>query len=130
MSDLAKIHSYYVYSLAAYTKVFYRGIDLVTDRTTELDDEGNELPVKVVELTDEELAARCIVLTQRLFLKFSELQLWEDGVGATARHRGAVDTPVRAPRGGFATVSLDTGTEQVHHADHVQLSEARLVREG
>ena len=58
MSDLAKIHSYYVYSLAAYTKVFYRGIDLVTDRTTELDDEGNELPVKVVELTDEELAAR------------------------------------------------------------------------
>ena len=59
MSDLAKIHSYYVYSLAAYTKVFYRGIDLVTDRTTELDDEGNELPIKVVELTDEELAARC-----------------------------------------------------------------------
>ena len=27
MSDLAKIHSYYVYSLAAYTKVFYRGAD-------------------------------------------------------------------------------------------------------
>ena len=60
MSDLAKIHSYYVYSLAAYTKVFYRGIDLVTDKPEpELDDEGNELPVKVVELNDEELAARC-----------------------------------------------------------------------
>ena len=60
MSDLAKIHSYYVYLLAAYTKVFYRGIDLVTDKPEpELDDEGNELPVKVVELNDEELAARC-----------------------------------------------------------------------
>ena len=60
MSDLAKIHSYYVYSLAAYTKVFYRGIDLVTEKPEpELDDEGNELPVKVVELNDEELAARC-----------------------------------------------------------------------
>ena len=103
MSDLAKIHSYYVYSLAAYTKVFYRGIDLVTDRTTELDDEGNELPVKVVELTDEELAARCIVLTQCLFPKFSELQLWEDGVSTTSRHRDAIDVTR------VATRSFDTG---------------------
>mmetsp|Transcript_14602 Transcript_14602/g.45793 ORF Transcript_14602/g.45793 Transcript_14602/m.45793 type:complete len:4603 (+) Transcript_14602:85-13893(+) len=69
MSDLAKIHSYYVYSLAAYTKVFYRGIDLVTDKPEpELDDEGNELPVKVVELNDEELAARCIVLNKSITL--------------------------------------------------------------
>ena len=53
MSDLAKIHSYYVYSLAAYTKVFYRGIDLVElDKPEpELDEDGNELKVKVVELT-------------------------------------------------------------------------------
>jgi dynein heavy chain len=84
MSDLAKIHSYYVYSLAAYTKVFYRGIDLVTDKPeAELDEDGNELPVKVVELTDEELAARCIVRTRRPFL-MNELQLWEDGVDVAA----------------------------------------------
>ena len=91
MSDLAKIHSYYVYSLAAYTKVFYRGIDLVTDKKVEYDEDGNELPVKVVELTDEELAARCIVLTQCLFPKFSELQVRVDGVDETSRHRDAVD---------------------------------------
>ena len=95
MSDLAKIHSYYVYSLAAYTKVFYRGIDLVTDKKVEYDEDGNELPVKVVELTDEELAARCIVLTQRLFLTFSELQVRVDGVGATSRHRDAIDAVAR-----------------------------------
>ena len=125
MSDLAKIHSYYVYSLAAYTKVFYRGIDLVTDRTTELDDEGNELPIKVVELTDEELAARCIVLTRRLFPKFSELQVRVDGVGATARHRGAVDTPVRAPRGGFALSWRFRGTSR-HRRDGREFEHAAL----
>ncbi len=120
MSDLAKIHSYYVYSLAAYTKVFYRGIDLVTDKPeAELDEDGNELPVKVVELTDEELAARCIVRTRRPFPKVSELQ---------------VDvTPPRRRRGGRASVvtrSLDTGPQQIHYADHLQLSPTRIVREG
>ena len=35
------------------------------------------------------------VLTQRLFLKFSELQVRVDGVGATSRHRDAVDGAVR-----------------------------------
>ena len=33
-------------------------------------------------------------MTQRLFPKFSELQLWEDGVGATPRHRDAADVSV------------------------------------
>jgi dynein heavy chain len=71
MSDLAKIHSYYVYSLAAYTRVFYRGIDLVTTKPEpELDEEGNPLaeqpPQRVVELNDEELAARCIVLNESI----------------------------------------------------------------
>ncbi|KAH8072714.1 hypothetical protein JL721_3359 [Aureococcus anophagefferens] len=55
MNDLAKIHSYYVYSLAAFTKVFYRGIDLVTAK-------------KAVELNDEELAARCVVLMNSITL--------------------------------------------------------------
>ena len=30
MNDLVKIHTYYIYSLEAFTTVFYRGIDLVT----------------------------------------------------------------------------------------------------
>ena len=120
MSDLAKIHSYYVYSLAAYTKVFYRGIDLVTDKPEpELDEDGNELPVKVVELTDEELAARCIVRTRRPFPKFSELQVRRD-----------VTPPRRRRRGSFATPSLDTGPEQIYYTHHVQLSPTRIVREG
>ena len=94
MSDLAKIHSYYVYSLAAYTKVFYRGIDLVTDKPEpELDDEGNELPVRVVELNDEELAARCIVPTRRPFL-MNELQLWDEGVRHHRRGRTRVSAAV------------------------------------
>ena len=47
---------------------------------------------------------RIFVLTQRPFLHVSELQLCEDGVGATRRHRDAVNTPVRASRGSFVTV--------------------------
>ena len=35
------------------------------------------------------------VLTQCLFLKFSELQVRVDGVGETSRHRNAVDVAVR-----------------------------------
>ena len=35
------------------------------------------------------------VLTQRLFPTVSELQLWEDGVGAMPRRRDAVDVAVR-----------------------------------
>ena len=35
-----------------------------------------------------------MVLTQRLFLRFSELQLRVDGVGATSRHRDAVEAAV------------------------------------
>jgi dynein heavy chain len=31
MGELVKIHSYYIYSLAAFTEVFYRGIDVVSD---------------------------------------------------------------------------------------------------
>ena len=95
MSDLAKIHSYYVYSLAAYTKVFYRGIDLVTDKPEpELDEDGNELPVRVVELDDEELAARCIAPTRRPFL-MNELQLWDEGVATISRHLHTIDGAVR-----------------------------------
>jgi dynein heavy chain len=30
MNDLVKIHTYYIYSLEAFTTVFYRGIDIVT----------------------------------------------------------------------------------------------------
>ena len=40
----------------------------------------------------------CMVLTQCLFLKFSELQVRVDGVGATSRHRDAVDVAAESPR--------------------------------
>eukprot|EP00903_Cladosiphon_okamuranus_P015249 g14093.t1 len=106
MNDLVKIHSYYIYSLAAFTKVFYQGIDKVTkvietpvlpddeppdDTEREEKGEGGEdvagegrgdgttepaedAPTKEDdeleengdgekhEMTDEELAARCVVL--------------------------------------------------------------------
>ncbi len=39
------------------------------------------------------------VLTQCLFLKFSELQVRVDGVGATSRRRDAVDVAVRESTG-------------------------------
>ena len=45
---------------------------------------------------DEVAALAPKVLTQRPFPKFSELQLWEDGVSTTSRHRDAVDAAVRA----------------------------------
>ena len=55
------------------------------------------------------------VLTQRLFPNFSELQVRVDGVGATLRHRDAVDVALRESTGlvresrRFATLSFDTG---------------------
>lgn len=68
MNDLNKIHSYYVYSLVAFTKVFYRGIDLVSEAKTKvaasekasIEDEADE--EEVIEMSDEELAARCVEL--------------------------------------------------------------------
>ena len=54
MNDLVKIHTYYIYSLAAFTLVFYRGIDSVTTAPVE-----GEV---VEELSDEDLAKRCTVL--------------------------------------------------------------------
>ena len=46
------------------------------------------------------------VLTRRLFLTVSELQVRVDGVGATHPHRGAVDGAVREPRGGASVSRL------------------------
>ena len=68
----------------------------------ELDDDGNELPVKVVELNDEELAARCIARTRRPFL-MNELQLWDEGVATTSRHLYTIDGAVRECRGSFVS---------------------------
>ena len=65
MNDLAKMHTYYMYSLEAFTVVFYRGIDLVPNVTlSEAVVEDTAAPVsdEPKEATDEELAARCTVL--------------------------------------------------------------------
>jgi len=52
MNDLVKVHTYYIYSLEAFTTVFYRGIDMVPIVPSETGE----------ELNDAELAARCTVL--------------------------------------------------------------------
>jgi dynein heavy chain len=67
MNDLVKMHTYYIYSLEAFTTVFYRGIDLVPNvplleeapPPVEGVPEGPPVPR---EATDAELAARCIVV--------------------------------------------------------------------
>ena len=50
-------------------------------------------------ITRPEVPRVVVVLTQRLFLKFSELQLWEDGVSTISRHRDAIDVAVRESTG-------------------------------
>ncbi len=42
LNDLVKIHTYYIYSLDAFTKIFYQGIDLVYASLGEGPDESNE----------------------------------------------------------------------------------------
>jgi dynein heavy chain len=76
MNDLSQVHTYYIYSLAAFTKVFYRGCASVTEapaapeakedgdgeadaEAAEAAEEEDEEPE---ELTDEELATRCEVM--------------------------------------------------------------------
>ena len=64
MNDLAKMHTYYIYSLEAFTVVFYRGIDLVPNVILDppVGEDGVPLSDEPREATDSELAARCIVL--------------------------------------------------------------------
>lgn len=57
MNDLVKMHTYYIYSLEAFTTVFYRGIDTVTEKKP-VGEQG--------ELSDEDLAKRCVVLTDSI----------------------------------------------------------------
>ena len=84
MNDLVKMHTYYIYSLEAFTNVFYRGIDMVTDvpgaegpkgsltrkRTQTNEEVGTVAAVTDAppteedtgEMSDAELAKRCSVL--------------------------------------------------------------------
>jgi dynein heavy chain len=58
MNDLVKMHTYYIYSLEAFTTVFYRGIDKVPLKKKEpVEGEDEE-----AQLNDAELAERCGVL--------------------------------------------------------------------
>jgi dynein heavy chain, axonemal len=64
MNDLVKIHTYYIYSLEAFTTVFYRGIDMVPQVDYEEippDAPEGTLPQKR-EATDQELVIRCQTL--------------------------------------------------------------------
>ena len=60
MNDLVKMHTYYIYSLEAFTQVFYRGIDLCV--VNEEKPEGSSIEESSKEASDEELAARCRLL--------------------------------------------------------------------
>ena len=60
MNDLVKIHTYYIYSLEAFTQVFYRGIDLVPLVRAPKSEDAPE--ADTLDLTDAELADRCSVL--------------------------------------------------------------------
>jgi len=66
MNDLPKMHTYYIYSLEAFTIIFYRGIDLVPNIILDAPPVEGEAPVdssgEPREPTDEELATRCVVL--------------------------------------------------------------------
>lgn len=63
MNDLVKMHTYYIYSLEAFTTVFYRGIDLVPmDLLEPIPNEDGTIPDEPREATDAELASRCKVL--------------------------------------------------------------------
>jgi len=60
MNDLVKMHTYYIYSLEAFTVVFYRGIDNVPAEPLPLLDGQEEGTDR--EATDAELEARCEVV--------------------------------------------------------------------
>jgi dynein heavy chain len=76
MNDLVKMHTYYIYSLAAFMKVFFQGIDRATDKPDEDEEEEEaaeeggegegeaaaEEEEEVEEMSDEELAERCLKL--------------------------------------------------------------------
>ena len=70
MNDLAKIHTYYIYSLEAFQHVFFNGIDAVSTTHLTIGDEENneedESGAGVMELTDNELAARCEKLKESI----------------------------------------------------------------
>jgi len=66
MNELVKIHTYYIYSLAAFTQVFYRGIDLVPMEVKEREDAEEGEESKVPEMTDEEMASRVKVLIESI----------------------------------------------------------------
>lgn len=74
MNDLVKMHTYYIYSLAAFLRVFFQGMDSIAaaqgaatedaeEEDAEEEGEGEgEGAGGIAELTDEELAARCVDL--------------------------------------------------------------------
>lgn len=62
MNDLVKMHTYYIYSLEAFTQVFYRGIDLCNVVVENKKPEEGTAEPPSNEVSDEALAARCRLL--------------------------------------------------------------------
>ena len=74
MNDLAKIHTYYIYNLAAFQQVFFRGIDLVSEPKNENIDNDEESDGEVEsnkELSNEQLAERCECLRKSITITVS-----------------------------------------------------------
>jgi dynein heavy chain len=98
MNDLVKMHTYYIYSLSAFTSVFYRGIDKVMDEIqramrsnrpsvegdpdgVEMGEEGgpnleegevDEEDMHANDLTDAELEERCRLLIESITITVFE----------------------------------------------------------
>ena len=77
MNDLVKIHTYYIYSLASFQQVFFRGIDTAskffdskscTDAETDFDDDNDAKMDIADEPSMDEINARCNVLIESITL--------------------------------------------------------------
>lgn len=71
MNDLVKIHTYYIYSLASFQEVFFRGIDTANQNIEKEDEENetnNEADEERTELNNEQIQARCKVLLENITL--------------------------------------------------------------
>lgn len=71
MNDLSRIHTYYIYSLEAFQRVFFQGIDSVSTSTEigiEEVEEIEESSNGEVELNEEELKQRCEELKDSITL--------------------------------------------------------------
>ncbi len=108
MSDLCKMHSYYTYSLAAFTNVFYRGIDLVTSHEMRARQETAEAMRQSAEHhdSDEEGDARATTASD---VRDTRATTAEEGGGGGAEAEAAAAPEAEA---GGARETAEAGDEE------------------